>query len=136
MQKKSVQAGFLGKGTVFGEIAISGISDDGQSMLLALYAELVGSSRVWGELQQTEHGHSGEDLDLTHVTGSGFTRASSLRPELAVFASDVEVVLPELLTAAWHTEYQRQISLCDFTGQKKAAKVSGYLCVAGNENNA
>ena len=52
VEKEAGWGGFLGEGAVFGEVAIGGVTDDGEAAFLALDTELVGAAGVGGEFEE------------------------------------------------------------------------------------
>ena len=126
----------MGEGAVFGEVAIGGVTDDGESAFLALDAELVGTSGVGGEFEEGQDGDAGDDLELAHVAGSGFAFGGGLGAELAAVSFDLEVVFPEFLSAAGDAEDEGEVGFFDIASEETAAKFDGEGGVGGEEDDA
>ena len=135
MEEEAGLGGFLGEGPVFGEVAIGGVTDDGEAAFLALDTELVGASGVGGEFEKGQDGDAGDDLELAHVAGGGFAFRTGLGAELAAFAFDLEVVFPEFLSAAGDAEDEGEVGFFDIASEETATKFDGEGGVGGEEDD-
>jgi hypothetical protein len=129
-------SGLLGKGSVFGEVAIGRVPDDGETTFLTLNAELVSASSMRRQLEQGQNGDTRDDLELAHVTGGGVAGAAGLCPKLAAFTFDLKLVLPEFLTAAGDAKDEGKVGFFDSVSQKAAAELGGQSGIGGDEDDA
>jgi hypothetical protein len=136
VKEEPMVSGLLGKGSVFGEVAIGRVPDDGQPTFLTLDTELVSASSMRRELKQGQNGHSCDDLELMHVTGGGVAGAAGLCPKLAAFAFDLKLVLPAFLTAAGDAKDEGEVGFFDSVSQKAAADLGGQSGIGGDEDDA
>jgi hypothetical protein len=136
VEEEAGLGGFLGEGPVFGEVAIGGVTDDGEATFLALDAQLVGAAGVGGEFEEGQDGDAGDDLELAHVTGGGFAFGTGLGAELAAIAFDLEVVFPEFLSAARDAEDEGEVGFFDIASEETATKFDGEGGVGGEEDDA
>jgi hypothetical protein len=135
VEEEAGLGGFLGEGAVFGEVAIGGVTDDGEAAFLALDAQLVGAAGVGGEFEEGQDGDAGDDLELAHVTGGGFAFGTGLGAELAAVAFDLEVVFPEFLSAARDAEDEGEVGFFDIASEETATKFDGEGGVGGEEDD-
>jgi hypothetical protein len=136
VEEEAGLGGFVGEGAVFGEVAIGGVTDDGEAAFLALDAQLMSATGVGGEFEQGQDGDAGDDLELAHVAGGGFAFGTGLGAELAAVAFDLEVVFPEFLSAARDAEDEGEVGFFDIASEEAATEVDGEGGVGGEEDDA
>ena len=132
VQEESVFAACLDEGAVLGEVAVGGVTDDGEAALATLHAELVGAAGVRRQFDEAEQRSAVKGLEKTHV-GAGSVAVAGIvaDPEAMGATLDLKVILPGFLAVAKVAEDEGEVGFLDGALVEAFSDESGEVGVGG-----